>query len=233
MSGSRLSEIGALFLAAAALTTGTASVSAQQAVYAAAQADAGATVYGRSCAQCHLTNLQGSFEAPQLAGSNFQLQWGGRPVAELLQFVTERMPPLAGGSLQAEEYAAVVAYILRENGVAPGGAALTASSVGQVLAGAGGAAAAAPAEAPRYPTPGRTGNTTSPFAIQDDPVAAEVTETDIGITRTFRAVEQYTPVTDQDLNSPPDGEWLNWRRTQDGWGYSPLDQVNAENVSET
>lgn len=27
-----------------------------------------------------------------------------------------------------------------------------------------------------------------------------------------------------------DGEWLMVRRTYDGWGYSPLDQINPRNV---
>ena len=26
------------------------------------------------------------------------------------------------------------------------------------------------------------------------------------------------------------GDWLNYRRTLDGWGYSPLDQINRDNV---
>jgi alcohol dehydrogenase (cytochrome c) len=39
-----------------------------------------------------------------------------------------------------------------------------------------------------------------------------------------------TPVTDAMLRNPPPGEWLSWRRTDDGWGYSPLDQINKDNV---
>ena len=34
------------------------------------------------------------------------------------------------------------------------------------------------------------------------------------------------------LLNPPDGDWLMWRRTYDGWGYSPLDQINKENVGD-
>ena len=41
----------------------------------------------------------------------------------------------------------------------------------------------------------------------------------------------YSPVTDAELRDPPDGDWLMYRRTYDGWGYSPLDQITAENVS--
>jgi len=43
-------------------------------------------------------------------------------------------------------------------------------------------------------------------------------------------MDRYTPVTEAMLLSPPDGEWLMWRRTYDHWGYSPLDQINASNV---
>lgn len=40
-----------------------------------------------------------------------------------------------------------------------------------------------------------------------------------------------TPVTDQMLHSPPDGDWLTWRRTQDASGFSPLRQIDRSNVS--
>ena len=41
---------------------------------------------------------------------------------------------------------------------------------------------------------------------------------------------QIDPVTDAELQDPPPEEWLMWRRTLDGWGYSPLDQINRDNV---
>ena len=43
---------------------------------------------------------------------------------------------------------------------------------------------------------------------------------------------EFTPVTDAVLQSPSDDDWLMWRRTLDGWGYSPLDQVDRTNVGE-
>ncbi|MEE2636763.1 MAG: PQQ-binding-like beta-propeller repeat protein [Acidobacteriota bacterium] len=46
-----------------------------------------------------------------------------------------------------------------------------------------------------------------------------------------RAQSGPVPVTDAMLQSPPAEDWLMWRRTLDGWGYSPLDQVNRDNVS--
>jgi len=38
------------------------------------------------------------------------------------------------------------------------------------------------------------------------------------------------PVTDAMLRNPPPSDWLMWRRTYDGYGYSPLDQINKDNI---
>ena len=40
----------------------------------------------------------------------------------------------------------------------------------------------------------------------------------------------FEPVTDAMLENPDPADWLNWRRTLDGWGYSPLDQITTDNV---
>lgn len=39
-----------------------------------------------------------------------------------------------------------------------------------------------------------------------------------------------SPVTDAMLRAPSDDDWLMWRRTYDGWGFSPLKDINKENV---
>lgn len=41
---------------------------------------------------------------------------------------------------------------------------------------------------------------------------------------------EYTSVTDARLEKPEAENWLMYRRTYDGWGYSPLDQINTANV---
>ncbi len=43
---------------------------------------------------------------------------------------------------------------------------------------------------------------------------------------------EFVPVTDAMLQDPDPADWPMWRRTLDGWGYSPLDQVNRDNVGE-
>ena len=44
-------------------------------------------------------------------------------------------------------------------------------------------------------------------------------------------LRNYKPVTAERLKSPEDSDWLLVRRTYDGWGYSPLDQIAPANVS--
>ena len=46
------------------------------------------------------------------------------------------------------------------------------------------------------------------------------------------AEPDFVPVTDAMLQNPADGDWLTWRRTLDGWGYSPLDQIDRGNVGD-
>ena len=43
-------------------------------------------------------------------------------------------------------------------------------------------------------------------------------------------VKEYSPVTQERLSNPEPQNWLMYRRTYDGQGYSPLNQVTADNV---
>jgi alcohol dehydrogenase (cytochrome c) len=43
-------------------------------------------------------------------------------------------------------------------------------------------------------------------------------------------IENYSPVTAERLKNPEPGNWMHYRRTYDGQGYSPLDQINTSNV---
>ena len=44
--------------------------------------------------------------------------------------------------------------------------------------------------------------------------------------------QRFTPVTDAVLQNPDPADWLSWRRTLDGWGYSPLEQIDRDNVGQ-
>jgi alcohol dehydrogenase (cytochrome c) len=43
-------------------------------------------------------------------------------------------------------------------------------------------------------------------------------------------LQSYKPVTAERLKNPEDGDWLMFRRTYNGWGYSPLKQITTANV---
>ena len=199
---------------------------AQQASYTDQQANTGISVYQAACADCHLENLQGFGTAPQLAGTNFRNSWGGRPAAQMLQYMRSSMPPGGEGSLTDDEYSAITAYIMSQNGVDPGTTPLSFASEGGLAMAAG----AVLATGGTTPVPGRAGSMPSPGGRNAVPDYGELSETPTGVTRTFRRVEGFTPVTDAELRSPPDGEWLNPRGNLGSWGYSPLSQINTENV---
>ena len=44
-------------------------------------------------------------------------------------------------------------------------------------------------------------------------------------------LQRLRPVDDAMHQSPPPGDWLNWRRTNDAFGRSPLKEINPSNVS--
>ena len=50
--------------------------------------------------------------------------------------------------------------------------------------------------------------------------------------RTARAQpsSDFVPVSDAILQNPAPADWLMWRRTLNSWGYSPLDEIDRENV---
>ena len=76
-------------------------------VYTAAQAGRGDVTYLNICVCCLAA---GTYVGPQ-----FLSKWDGKPVSELFELVSEKMPKDDPGSLEPKEYAQVIAYILRQN----------------------------------------------------------------------------------------------------------------------
>src|SRR5580698_1252969 len=88
----------------------------QPAAYTAQQAAAGRSIYQSNCAICHVADLGGRNEAPQLAGSNFIGQWGDRTTADLIAFIQTTTPPNNPRGLGDEAYLNIAAFILEANG---------------------------------------------------------------------------------------------------------------------
>jgi len=119
-----------MLLAVLSLTRATAQ-DAKPALFTADQASAGATTYAQTCAACHGTQLEG-VAAPALKGPSF----GELAIAQtlnvqtLLESTAATMPQSDPGALKPEEYAAVVAYILQQNGYPAGTTPLISGAAG-------------------------------------------------------------------------------------------------------
>ncbi len=66
--------------------------------------------------------------------------------------------------------------------------------------------------------------------VASPPTQTERPSADASATSTFREIDPFVPVSDATLHDPDPGDWLMYRRTYDGWGYSPLDQITRDNV---
>ncbi len=203
---------------------------AQGPSYTESQARAGRVAYERYCADCHRTDLSGSQAGPELAGPGFMSGWGARPVGELLELTRATMPPAGAGILSPAGVANVIAYVLASNGIAAGARPLNAAASWVI---------GAPDESGIDATPSTGGARGGPpagaglragRARRADPDAPPGPRSSPGETELLHEVENFVPVTDAMLADPDPGDWLSYRRTYDGWGYSPLDQIDKTNV---
>ena len=85
-----------------------------------AQVQAGRGAYASYCASCHGADLNGTGHFPALTGKAFVSEWGGRTTHDLYEKIRDTMPFCAGGTLDDNSYAAIVALILQTNGAVAG-----------------------------------------------------------------------------------------------------------------
>ncbi len=117
---SRAAGIGALALALAGTfsTRGAAQDAAAPSqtivdgVFTAAQATEGRAVFQKACMSCH--------SLPELASPKFALRWEGTTVGDVYNLILTTMPDGAPRSLDPKEYAAIVAFFLKESGYQEG-----------------------------------------------------------------------------------------------------------------
>lgn len=83
------------------------------ALYSEEQSERGRELFGEICSECHYVS--------ELRGPSFQYTWRRRSVGDLFEYIAESMPEDRPGTLDALEYADLLAYILHLNGVAAGG----------------------------------------------------------------------------------------------------------------
>lgn len=108
------------FIASAALLLNVPAAHAQSAPadsmraaeYTAPQATKGESTFRSTCGNCHAIT--------QFHGPAFRKVWTGRRVYDLFDQVRNTMPLDNPGGLERDDYAAVVAYILKLNAYEPG-----------------------------------------------------------------------------------------------------------------
>jgi hypothetical protein len=85
-------------------------------IYTVAQAERGSEIFGSICSACHAIE--------DFKSDVFHRNWSGGTVADLFDFASGAMPKDNPGGLQPEDYAAVLSFFFRENGLPPGDVAL-------------------------------------------------------------------------------------------------------------
>ena len=197
--------VGCGLWAAATAAAGQAPPPREPAVYSAEQAEAGFAAYEQYCASCHGANMDDGPFAPPLKGTVFRETWLPRSLEVLFTLTRTTMPQDRPGALDDETYTQLLALMLQENGVEPGAAALPADP--DLLA----------ALSPGWISQG--GGLSPGAALPPWPVR-------------WNPLDGLQPVTDDMLHDPPAADWLLWRRTYGAYGFSPLDQIDTNNVSD-
>ena len=81
----------------------------------------GETVYNSVCASCHTTSFH--------TDEQFRFNWFGRTVFDLFKTLKTTMPEDNPGGLSDDDYARVIAYILKLNGFHAGTDSLTSDTL--------------------------------------------------------------------------------------------------------
>ena len=175
------------------------------------QVAAGLSLYNAHCVACHGANLGGSAHGSALAGAAFLDTWAAKGSLELLRYNVANMPPGGNPALGEAEHLALVALLLDHNATTPpAGPVTTATNIaigsGEVIQGDGEAL----------------------DSWSDAGTINEIARSRSAFSN--RTVENFRSVSQDELNNPADADWLSWRRTPDGSGFSPLRQVNTRNV---
>ncbi len=113
-------RFAARLLAGLLITCAARDLSAQQpaastdsvAAAAARQLEVGEQWFRSACLECHAVR--------GLDNSDFRLKWGGRSAYDLFERIRSTMPESKPGSLTQGTYAAIVAYLMKLNGMPAG-----------------------------------------------------------------------------------------------------------------
>ena len=109
-----------VFAIAAAALVAQAARTVWDGAYSAAQATRGAAVYTERCESCHGQDLGGIGQAAPLIGDDFRMEWNDQSLNDLFERTRVSMPADKPGSLERQQVADVIAFLLQKNGFPTG-----------------------------------------------------------------------------------------------------------------
>ena len=172
-----------------------------------AATDTGESLYGQHCAGCHAATLRGSAHGAALSGPAFADKWSAASAQSFLAYQMAEMPPGEAQSLSPEQHAAIAQYVISQSDLEAD--SLLVSSA-------------------------QTLTSATPDGVEMVEFAAAGSVMDMARSAgafSMRRVDPFRPVSTEELNRPDAADWLNWRRTPDGHGHSPLTKITRDNVS--
>jgi len=95
-------------------------VSIWDGVYSEEQAARGNAGFAAHCANCHGASLGGTGEAPALAGPQFLSDFDSLSLGDLFDRIRTTMPQDNPASLTRDQYADILAFLLKANGMPAG-----------------------------------------------------------------------------------------------------------------
>ncbi|HUA15810.1 MAG TPA: PQQ-binding-like beta-propeller repeat protein [Verrucomicrobiae bacterium] len=184
----------------------------QPPLFTAQQVAQGKAVYAAKCAMCHGETLQGG-AAAALTGRAFAASWKSGwgdsqlTVDDLDSIIRTTMPKGSPGSMPAEQYTAVLTYILQQNGYEAGAST-------PLLAGS----ARMKQTRLRFASAEESDDAPPPLRVPGDPAA----------------VPKGGGPTQEELNQARDStrNWLYHTHDYSGARYVALDQINETNASQ-
>ena len=105
-------------------------------IYSKAQADAAKPQFDKLCAECHAFTVAAKKQVKDLplGDEPFLKKWEGRGLEELATVIVTTMPNDGSAVVSDDDTLNLLAYILQQNGFAPGAAPLTRESATAVIA---------------------------------------------------------------------------------------------------
>ena len=179
----------------------------------------GKALYKKHCSGCHSMNLRGSAHGSELSGAYFLDKWEKLGFETLFQTIVATMPPGKEGKLDLNTYRSIHAYILAKSDISIAYENTRAANHSLKLSSH---------HATRADERPEDADLEGFVSFSDLETVNSLDQRDTNYTN--KSISDFRPVGQTSINRPSDDDWLSWRRTPDGQGFSPLTQINKENV---